>query len=551
MPGRLSRIPWARLRRIAIHYGAVPLVAVLGGAIGLALVPATTVDVGPLTASVHLRPSLRPQTVILLPPVGEVSFATHVAPVRVEARVRNVDISKAEDLLYSDEALHELEQSAPDAIAGAAIENAGLNALFAVLGASGAVALTFRRVRRSVIAGGTALVLTAGSSGLVWATFKPEALYQPSFDGLLSQATYIADLGDSTLANYSSYRSTLAEFVGQVSALYIAADSLPGNRTGTDVVRVLHVSDIHDNPQAFDMIKQLDQQFDLDLVIDTGDIVSWGTPVEHQQLSTIRTLGVPYVFIKGNHDSAETSAAVAENPNAHVLENEVITIDGIEIAGIGDPRFAADDDSDTTGFAEGKEAVANAGFQLGETVETYDEKHADDPVDVALIHDPTQPAGLEGRVPLVLSGHMHTSKVELDRDESGTDWLTVGSTGGALASGGVRPVLDGKDPLDLSARMLYFDRQTSRLIAYDDITMGGLGLVSVSIQRHQLPTEEAPLEVPEDARTPSAPVPSEQEVSPGKGLEDEDRVTPESPRSPAPSSSDPETSTTSPEPAGG
>ena len=99
-------------------------------------------------------------------------------------------------------------------------------------------------------------------------------------------------------------------------------------------------------------------------------------------------------------------------------------------------------------------------------------------------------------------------------------------------------MLQGDDPLDLTARMLYFDRETGRLVAYDDITMGGLGLASVSIHRSQMPQEETALEVPEGAETPDGTVPPEQEVAPGEGLPDEDRVTPTDPVSPAPGSSD-------------
>src|SRR5690625_5002135 len=155
------------------------------------------------------------------------------------------------------------------------------------------------------------------------------------------------------------------------------------------------------------------------------------------------------------------------------------------------PRdWSSDVCSSDLGWQAGKDAVSASGFQLGDTITAYDEEHPEDPVDIALIHDPTQPDGLLGRTSLVLSGHMHTSSVELDRDGSGTDWLTVGSTGGALASGGVRPVLDGEDPLELTARMLYFDAETQRLVAYHDIVMGGLGLVSVSIERSEEHTSE-------------------------------------------------------------
>ena len=528
-----------RRRARALQVTATAVVAVLGAMLGLLLVPDSKVEVGPLTASVHVRPSLSSDTVLLLPPIGEVSFDTHTAPVSIEARVKGVDVEKAEALFSSDTGFAELQNSAPEAITAAAARNAAMNALFAAVGAGLAVSLTFRRVRRSLVAGGSAVALVGVSVGATAVTFSPAALTQPRFEGLLSQAAYIADLGEATAQDYASYRDTLAEFVGQVSALYIAADSLPVGLDQENLVTVLHVSDIHDNPQAFDVIEQLHTQFAIDAVIDTGDIGSWGTPVENELLHRIGTLDVPYVYISGNHDGAAAAATIEEQPNATVVDNEVVEVAGLTIAGIGDPRFAADDDSDIgSGWQEGKDAVAASAFQLGDTIEAHDEAHPEDPVDLALLHDPTQPDGLLGRAPLVLSGHMHTSKVELDREGSGTDWLTAGSTGGALASGGVAPVLQGEDPLDLTARMLYFDRETGRLVAYDDITMGGLGLVSVSIHRSQMPQGDAELEVPEGAETPDGTVPPEQEVAPGEGLPDEDRVTPTDPVSPAPGASD-------------
>jgi predicted MPP superfamily phosphohydrolase len=485
-----------------------------------------------------LRPALHAETVLLLPPVGEVAFDTHHGPVRIEARIQGVDIAEAQDLMSDQSRISDLETEAPEALGRAVAINAAVNLLFAGLGAGAGIALTYRRWRRALIGGGTAAATVVAATAVVAVSFRPASLLQPRFEGLLSQAAYIADLGELTAENYANYRKTLAEFVGQVSALYVAADSLPIAQDRADLVTILHVSDIHDNPQAYDVIDQLDQQFDLDAVIDTGDIISWGTPLENSLLSRIGGLDVPYIFISGNHDGEATSEAVAANDNAVVLQNETTEVDGIRIAGIGDPRFAADDDSDSGGFTEGKQAVAAVTFQLGETITDWNTENPDDPVEVALVHDPTQQEGLLGRTPLVLSGHMHTSEVELDVEGSGTNWLTVGSTGGALASGGVRPVLEGDAPLDLTARMLYFDRSTGQLVAYDDIAMGGLGLVSVSIKRNQMPEEQPPLVIPEDAETPEEPIESGQVVEPGTTIPDDERVTPTDPESPLPGQSD-------------
>ena len=138
--------------------------------------------------------------------------------------------------------------------------------------------------------------------------------------------------------------------------------------------------------------------------------------------------------------------------------------------------------------------------------------------------------------PQTLSGELLVAGVS--RHEGTT--TTVQLVAAPVGTGARRtpPVLQGGDPLDLTARMLYFDEDTRRLVAYEDIVMGGLGLVSVSIQRSQMADEVTELEIPEDAETPEGTIPPEQEVEPGEGLPDEDRVTPTDPVSPLPDPSD-------------
>src|SRR5690625_5619574 len=115
--------------------------------------------------------------------------------------------------------------------------------------------------------------------------------------------------------------------------MYIADDSLPVGLSSEELITVLHISDVHDNPQAFDVVEELDSQFAIDLVIDTGDIVSWGTQFENDLLHPIGGLDVPYVFVSGNHDGQATSATIPPHDNAIVLENEVDEVGGLTIAG--------------------------------------------------------------------------------------------------------------------------------------------------------------------------------------------------------------------------
>ena len=151
-------------------------------------------------------------------------------------------------------------------------------------------------------------------------TFDPDKFAQPKFTGLLGQAPYVAGQASSLMRRLESYRSGLADIVGGITTLYAASDRLPVVPGADDVVTVLHVSDIHLNPLGFDLTERLVKEFDVDMVLDTGDITTWGTEVESSVLWRIKDVGVPYVFVRGNHDSLRTQQAVAQNPNAIVLD---------------------------------------------------------------------------------------------------------------------------------------------------------------------------------------------------------------------------------------
>ncbi|MGD9798872.1 MAG: hypothetical protein AB7V15_12250, partial [Acidimicrobiia bacterium] len=63
-----------------------------------------------------------------------------------------------------------------------------------------------------------------------------------------------------------------------------------------------------------------------------------------------------------------------------------------------------------------------------------------------------------------------------------TTLLVEGSTGGA----GLRS-LQGETPEPLTCSILYFDPSTDRLVAYDRVTVRGLGEAGARIERHVLP----------------------------------------------------------------
>jgi predicted phosphodiesterase len=496
-----------RLRRVVD--GAIVVLLALGGAfVGSLLAPSSHTRLGPLTVKVDVRPSLHPATQLAVAPFGSVRFDTHSAPLAVNASIETVDVEQAQQVLSSSASLRDLEDSAPDRMRSAVLRAAIFTALCALAGALVVGALGERTLRAALESGAIALVvvLVFGSGAVL--TFHQDSLAAPKFSGVLSRAPYVVGQTQSLVKRLESYRAGLADVVDSITSLYAVGSRLPGTVEGEakgEVITVLHVSDIHDNPLGFDLTDRLVKQFGADLVVDTGDITTNGTSLEGTQLSRIADLKVPYVFIRGNHDSASTQESVAAQPNAVVLDDSVQTVGGLTFAGIGDPRFTPEEGS----AAPHREQAVAADAQLAATIRGYDTAHPLDKVDVALVHDPQAAQPLEGVVPLIMAGHLHKRSV---KTEGGTKYLIEGTTGGALLTSDGLIKAEAGEAVPLTATLLYFGRSGTdegRLLAYDEVTVGGLGLTSVSIQRTVLRPgdiarpSDMPLPTPTATSTPS------------------------------------------------
>jgi hypothetical protein len=115
--------------------------------------------------------------------------------------------------------------------------------------------------------------------------------------------------------------------------------------------------------------------------------------------------------------------------------------------------------------------------------------------DLAVVHDPAEGQALAADVPLVVAGHTHRRYTQIIGKS--TRLFVQGSTGGA----GLR-ALESSPPTPIECSVLYFDRATRRLQAWDDVTLGGLGATSVGIARH-LATEPSPAPSPTPALSPN------------------------------------------------
>jgi predicted phosphodiesterase len=196
--------------------------------------------------------------------------------------------------------------------------------------------------------------------------------------------------------------------------------------TLADSVRFLLISDVH-GTNEYAVVKKIIQEENISAVIDSGDLINFGQ-VEEGELAQvfkgIRDLGVPYLFVDGNHDAASPTDhrlldRMAEIPNVFLLQPndttyDVVSIGGVRVSGLNDPRYYGDDND--PGKVE-KPAAVNFDASMQGVPD----------LDLAVVHEPTAAEAVTaGR--LRINGHMHAAALADRRIQVGT------LTGGGLMS---------------------------------------------------------------------------------------------------------------------
>ncbi|MFQ3556841.1 metallophosphoesterase [Streptomyces gramineus] len=490
----LELAPDAHAPPVWIRILGLTAVVLAGAWLGLLVVGNVRAQVGPMDTTMTLRPSLHGGTKINVSPLGALSLDTHTAPVRLDVNVDQLDPVRSQALVDHPERLSGLQDEVARDVERGTLDVAVRSCVAVVCGATALGLAVYRRPRRALTAGGLALALLAASGVSAYATWNPKSVLEPKFSGLLSSAPALVGNARSIVTEFDVYQKELARLVTNVTKLYDATSTLPAYAPDPTTLRVLHVSDIHLNPASWKIIASLVAEYKVDVIVDSGDTMDHGTAAENAFLDPVADLGVPYVWVRGNHDSKITQRYLSRMRNAHVLDDgRAETIAGMRFAGIGDPQFTPDRSAAPGGDA----AEEQAGDRLATALR--EQRAAGTPVDVAIAHEPTAARMTDGEVPLVLAGHLHHEQNEVLAH--GTRLRVEGSTGGS----GLRAV-EGRYPDPIEASVLYIDRDTRRLQAWDEIRLGGLGETTAEVSRHlTTDTFDQRLHGEQPDGTPSAP----------------------------------------------
>lgn len=383
-----------------------------------------TVEVGPGTVDARVRPSLHGTTDLAVPPLGAIRARTHTAPVTLGVELRQVDVleivgsAEDQDPRALEDPFELIEAQVRDDIGPALVQLAARMLVLASLVGAGA-ALAFPG-RRSI--GRIALGAVIGPVTIALMLIPAAATYDagafdrsPELVGELGSAPQLLARVGSLETRFGSVESRVRVLSSKIADLYSATITEDIASADGEVV-LLHVSDLHLNTVGLALARQLAHSFDVDAVIDTGDITSFGFEPESAFLDLFDGFGVPYFLVAGNHDSAAVRESLAGHPDVTLLDGDTVDVGGVTILGMSDPT--------DTALRRVPRATLDRKYraQFDQTSGLVEQERPD----LLMVHNPVQARPVYGKVATVAAGHLHTSRLEV---VDGTVVAIVGSSG--------------------------------------------------------------------------------------------------------------------------
>ena len=356
----------------------------------------------------RLLPAKRGLTTLVLRPLGEVQAYTHVAPVALIATLEEIQVDEIKKLVESnpkrDEIAQEFERTARADLQNFVIRQ------FVVAALGGLLAPLLFRARRTRWYICAMLLGAAGVGvmlGNILTTFDNHAFRAPMYTGTLKQAPWVIQFGKDAFTKIEALSQKLQSVAKNLDALYGRINTpLSGAAfdDGPDTFRILHISDIHNNPASMNFVRQVADQFKVKFIVDTGDLTDFGSPAETAVAGTIGKLPYPYVSILGNHDSQAVGNALAAQSNVTLLNGQPVTLNGITLLGLPNPASQRDG----VGSVDTSDAQIQA--QRAKLLQAV---HALPALpNIVAVHDPEESRALWGHVPLILCGHEHRYYIE-------------------------------------------------------------------------------------------------------------------------------------------
>lgn len=439
------------MRRKALLFFACSL---LGAALVFFFLGPVAYKLGAFRFALRVLPGLG-RTRLELPPVGAVEAGTHLGIWDFEVTLQSVDLDRLQSLLATagtrQDVLTALREGGKQILAHFFFRGLVLAAAGGLWGASW-LRCSWRDRGKGALVGAGALILVAATTA---ATFDLQAFQNPTYSGVLKGAPWMLRLAQESWQRLDRLNSDVKFWTQSLRQVLERANAMTPLEDLQDDLKVLHASDVHNNPLGLNFIAQIRDHFSPDLIVNTGDLTDFGTPLEKGLLVRLSSLQVPHYLVLGNHDSPVVAEEVRKVTGIHLLDGWV-EVGGLSLLGRSDPVSISADIR-----------PASADEVLAQVADLSAVIHEKGKVPFFLVaHDPRVGDSFVGLIPVILVGHTHQAKVEA---REGSVVVNAGTTGGA----GVRGLLQGREEVPLTAALLYVDTKaaTPELEAVDIIRL--------------------------------------------------------------------------------
>ncbi|SJZ31239.1 metallophosphoesterase family protein [Selenihalanaerobacter shriftii] len=428
-------------------------IAILGAVVAVNLMSGTIYRLSAFEIRLSAQISGNNFTEINFPPVGKLIADTHTFPLNLELTVLNINPDRLRRVVNNIEDKEEFISS---------IRLRGRDILqFFILrvvflaftgGAFGVFILGNRHWKELFIGGLVGILLLVILFAGTYYTYDFDRFDDPNYKGMLAAAPWMIGLIEEGLNNIDQIGKEMEKIATNVSNLFAEVEALRPLGEISGQIKVLHVSDIHNNPVALDFIEKAVKSFNVDLIIDSGDISDYGTPIEAKLVERIDNLSIPYIFVPGNHDSPTIIQKMKNFDNVILLNANTINVKGVIITGIADPASTTKNIKPPQTEMI-KEYQAGLKKLIGQLV---------NPPQIVVTHNFLIASNIVGKVPVILHGHDHDFKI---RQEKGTTIIDAGTSGAA----GIRG-LQSEKGIPYTVNLLHFsDKGKVKLKAVDII----------------------------------------------------------------------------------
>lgn len=462
-------------------------------------------SMGAIQVEARASLQLHGETVFAVPPFGEVRAATHWTPLRITLSLSGLDLPKLQQAVTTAQDREDFVQSLSAKWPGQVWKFAlwllflstlgGLCAFFLIrafqynhdhnhshnhnhnhnneAAHNSRIRTGMLRLRPMIscilagLLGGAILISTTAI------TFNRKAFERPKYVGVLQAAPWIINFIDRGLDHIDEVGRKLEAISRNLTTVFDSMDGVDSVAAGNSDLRVLHISDLHNNPAGLDFALEVAENFGADMIIDTGDMTDYGTAVEASLSERLARIKIPYIFVPGNHDSDEVVRYLRRLRPVTVLDGKEVKVKGLTIYGVGDPASKKND------LVASQEDYQEQDRQIASAM-----RERANPPDILAVHSRQSVASVEGFVPLILTGHSHRASV---RQRGETVIVDSGTTGAA----GIR-ILQNEEPVTYSVSLLHFQYRDPedenagfRLTAVDAIRIHELR-GSLMLERHVL-----------------------------------------------------------------